>query len=477
MGGAHGHVGKGRASPRQAVTSQLVRARLSCYIGSYSSAFNSEFVDSRSAVRILQVNSVGIEVGGAERSISLLSDRFRENGHDVRVLCTSRYMDRYPPEEMPSQFATDVIPAIAGPRPWRLAQYTWFPRARAAFRKMVRDFRPEVVHFHTISEFSPAMLWLDAGAPRILTVHGPEEWTGSLLEWNFPGRSRGQLTPFERAHTMYLRFVQGPHYRRNLRRFDLALAPSQFYADAVGDDLPGVPMQIVPNGVELPGPSPLPSSPSALFLGRLEASKGVEHLIAAFHRVVGDFPEVRLRIVGDGTERGRLEAAASAGAAAHAITFTGWCSADEVRAELTRASFVVVPSVWPENFGLVVLEALGSGRPIVASRVGGLPGIIRDGDSGLLVPPGDQTQLADAMRRLLASRVELERLAAGAWRSASDFDVDLHAARLEEIYRDVVVLGSSGRRHRGGWGGPIDPATLWQAIVVPVRRFRSGRLR
>lgn len=422
-------------------------------------------------MRILQVNSVGIEVGGAERSIGMTSAILRERGHEVRVFSTSRCTERFTPDRMPRRVATDVIPAIDGPRPVRLARYTWFEPARRAFGRLIDEFQPDVVHFNTVSEFSPAMLWVDTRAPRVLTVHGPEEWTGSLLEWNFPSMADGGLSRVERIHLGYLRWVQRPHYLRNLRRFDRVLAPSRYYAEAAGNDL-RMPVTVVPNGVEIPGAYPITDHQALLFVGRLEAVKGVNHLIAAFHRVARSHPGARLRIVGDGEHRAALEDLARRGDGADRIRFEGWRSPDEVQAALRESGMVVVPSVWPENHGLAALEALGVGRPLVVSRVGGLQYVIEHEVSGLVTEPGDVDGLFAALDRMLRDPALVDRLGAGAAERSGEFAVELHADRLEEIYRELVEGGATST---SGPGGAV--AAMWRRgrALAPRLPLARGR--
>jgi glycosyltransferase involved in cell wall biosynthesis len=138
----------------------------------------------------------------------------------------------------------------------------------------------------------------------------------------------------------------------------------------------------------------------------LAEKKGVHHLIDAFARAFGDDPGVTLEIVGDGSERPRLEALARDLGVAGRVTFLGVMNRDEVVVAMSRADGFVLPSLF-ETFGVVVIEALALGKPVVATRCGGPEAILRAED-GLIVPAGDVGALAEAMERLRANHPQYD---------------------------------------------------------------------
>jgi glycosyltransferase involved in cell wall biosynthesis len=103
------------------------------------------------------------------------------------------------------------------------------------------------------------------------------------------------------------------------------------------------------------------------------------------------------------------------------------------------AAMVVVPSIWPEPCPTVALEALAFGRPVVASRIGGLPDLVADGNTGLLVPPGDPGALAGAITTLLSDRSRLKAMAAAAYASAALFATKAVVSRIEAVYADAAA--------------------------------------
>lgn len=169
------------------------------------------------------------------------------------------------------------------------------------------------------------------------------------------------------------------------------------------------------NGVDLQRFRPRPPSDAryaganVLVVAYLTPHKGVHHAINAFARL--RHPDARLTIVGDGPEAPRLEALARSRGVRDRVLFLGL--RDDLPAQMNDADLFVHTSL-VEGFGLAVAEAMASGRAVIASRVGGIPELIEDGQSGLLVPPGDEERLAAAMDLLLSNpsyRRELEEAA------------------------------------------------------------------
>ncbi|MBK6656629.1 MAG: glycosyltransferase family 4 protein [Proteobacteria bacterium] len=144
---------------------------------------------------------------------------------------------------------------------------------------------------------------------------------------------------------------------------------------------------VIGNGIELAAPSAASDRTELLYVGRLAADKGVIHLLEAMRCC----PGARLTIVGDGPERERLQAAARG--IAH-IQFAGRTPPEQVPAWLAQAGIVVLPSLRNEGLPNVLLEAMAAGLVVIASRNAGIPDLVRDGENGLLVEPGDSRALA-----------------------------------------------------------------------------------
>ena len=207
----------------------------------------------------------------------------------------------------------------------------------------------------------------------------------------------------------------------------------------------GAPVDLIPHGVDLerfrPSPPPNGEVLSLLAVGRLVPKKGFPVLIAAASRLLAPFC---LRIVGDGPERDALERQIAAAGLEDRVELAGPRTHDDLPAEYATADIVVVPSVMDatgDRDGLpnVVLEAMASGRPVVASDVGAVHSAVVDGRTGVVVPPGDAAALAGALEFLVDQPEWRERLGREA-RARVERDFELHSCTtrlrhfLETVY-------------------------------------------
>jgi glycosyltransferase involved in cell wall biosynthesis len=167
--------------------------------------------------------------------------------------------------------------------------------------------------------------------------------------------------------------------------------------------------------------------------GRLTAQKALDVALDAVVRV----PEARLLLLGDGPERPRLEAEAVARGLGDRVRFLGPGTRDEVLRLFAAADAMLVTSAW-ENLPHTVLEALAVGTPVIATSVGGVPEVVRDGENGLLVPPGDAIAVAAAVLRLAGDEPLRQRLRAAARPSVAGFAEEAILARVVELLQGVV---------------------------------------
>jgi glycosyltransferase involved in cell wall biosynthesis len=176
--------------------------------------------------------------------------------------------------------------------------------------------------------------------------------------------------------------------------------------------------------------------PLAGIIARLNPQKGHTYLVTAFAKVVESLPEARLLIVGDGNLIGGLERQTRELRITRRVTFTGW--RDDIPRIMAALNLLILPSLW-EGFGLVLLEAMMMGKPIVASRVSAIPEIVVDGVTGLLVPPRDPEALAEAILALLQDKEQAEAMGqAGRERVEGYFSVERMVQQTEALYEALI---------------------------------------
>jgi len=197
------------------------------------------------------------------------------------------------------------------------------------------------------------------------------------------------------------------------------------------------------NSLESPSllPEPLPDNPPRLLcLGRLIFDKGFDLALSALAMLVALHPQVEMVIAGDGPARPELERQAAALGLAERVSFVGWVVPERVPALLNTATVVVMPSRWEEAFGLVALEAALMARPVVATRVGGLPEVVAHGQTGLLVEKDDPQALAEAIAWLLAHPDQAAEMGQAARRRALEiFSWERCVDAYDALYRKVAT--------------------------------------
>jgi glycosyltransferase involved in cell wall biosynthesis len=180
------------------------------------------------------------------------------------------------------------------------------------------------------------------------------------------------------------------------------------------------------------------SAPVITVTGRLaSAQKGQELLIRALPDILRQCPDAVLIVVGDGPDRARLEALIRELHLHRAMRLPG--HRDDIPSVLAATDVLVVPSLCEEAFSLAALEGMAAGRPVVASAVGGLPEIVRHGETGLLVPKGDASALVDATLRLLRNSALAHRLGRAGSAFAARFTIDAHVEELTEFYEEIAA--------------------------------------
>lgn len=331
-------------------------------------------------------------------------------------------------------------PATKGDRPvvsralWHL-QDSYNPWMQRAVRRVVMSERPDVACVHNICGWSAA-IWGTLHRLHVPAVQVLHDYYGICPKSTM--YRRGENCSKQCRDCALLRL---PH-RRLSRRVSAVVGVSQFvlkqhlslgYFDTV--KLRRVIHNVLPLS-KVPPPH-MPLKPEHLgvrfgFIGRLSPVKGVDRLIRAFSRLGATYAE--LWVAGDGGSGYARELQSLAEGAR--VRFLGRVAATDFYKEV---DVVLVPSAWNDPLPTVVIEAFASGRPVIATRRGGIPELIEDGENGLLVNPDDPDELYNAMRRLQVDDGLRQRLAAGASRAAlRHLDVRGWASQYTRILEEVV---------------------------------------
>jgi glycosyltransferase involved in cell wall biosynthesis len=361
-------------------------------------------------MRILLVSDYATPTGGAELMILSLRAALRRRGHDARLFASSAR-----PLNAPSQADYECFGVSSRLR--GLVQVA-NPSAYWRLRQVLQEFRPEVVHVRLfLSQLSPAILPLLRDTPAIYHVawYRPICPIGTkMLPDGSPCHEpagaaclRNRCFPAYAWPTAMLQIKLWRHWRD---AFDLIVANSgatRKRLEAEGIE----PVEVVWNGVPVCSPRRLLSPrPTIVFAGRLVPEKGADVLVDAFARLRTRIPEARLLIAGEGPERNCLESQIRRLYLNGTVDLLGYLSRAELEERFNDAWVQVVPSRWEEPFGIAAAEALMRGTALIASGTGGLSEMVRNGETGILVPPGDSGALGEALVSLTEDPARIDRM-------------------------------------------------------------------
>jgi glycosyltransferase involved in cell wall biosynthesis len=354
--------------------------------------------------------------GGAELATWLLSRSLQACGHDVEVVTSRMY--NAPEDEVVDglQIRRVLLPPTA-----TADQVETVAAGLARTRRIIARFQPELM---LLSEPLALLMYYvgtrkDFPVTTMFSIHAhlEDEWT--------PTRLTGRI----------------------VRASDYVTSCSAVLLESARKAMPEIAAksQAIVNALPLPGltPAPLPlDAPRFLCIGKMIESKNYATAIRAFARIAAAYPAARLVMTGDGAQRALLHTLVDSLGIADRVDFTGWIPQDEVYAAMNRVTAILVPSL-SEGMGLVALQGMQMGRPVIASAVDGLLELVVDGETGYLAPPGDDAALAERMARLLDNpEATLAMGQAARRRATADFVYEPYVEKYDRLVRRLVEARS-----------------------------------
>lgn len=257
-------------------------------------------------------------------------------------------------------------------------------------------------------------------------------------------------TVYARGSEVYLPWLfKTPISKLVLRRADVVIALTEDMKTEM-QKIYSRDVAVIPNGIDLESYEDLPTKEASrqrlalnnndkiiLFVGTLRPVKGLKYLIQAMNIIRQKDTKARLMLIGYGEERQSLEGLVKELDLGDRVTFVGKVPNEKVPEYMSASDVFVLPSV-SEGFPVVILEAMASGLPIVATKVGGLPEIVKDGESGFLVEPSNPEQLADRVLTLLKNEDSRQRMIMNNRNKVQQYSWENTVGQLEAIYSRVV---------------------------------------
>lgn len=393
-------------------------------------------------MRVLLINKFHYLKGGAERAYFDTAHILAENGHTVAFFAMKH------PENIDTPWGRFFVSQVdyhdqaAGlsSKLRAAARIVWNHEAAAKLEALIEEFKPEVAHLHnTYHQLSPSIIWTlrKHGVRIVMTLHDYK-----LISPNYSLLVRGKIWDYTSGwRAIFDRAVQDSYLKSAIcavekwfhaaigtfSKVDAYIAPSRFLIEkfqSVGFPYPI--RHIVQPIRPFPGVPKTAGGEYLLFIGRLSEEKGVGTLIEACALMQGD---IGLKIIGTGPEETLLRDQAKS---VPGVEFLGYQAGEAWEQAIQGAKALVVPSIWYENMPYVVLEALSRGKPVIATRLGGVPERIREGENGWLFEPDDSHDLVRAIRSLMLYP-EPDKLATAAYESVAD-------ARPESYYQNLLSV-------------------------------------
>lgn len=408
-------------------------------------------------MKICLVNTYHYRRGGDSTYTFDLADMLRAHGHEVvHFAMKHRYNVECPEEE----FFVDYVDyreifESAGPvarlRAFLRSVYSF--EARNKFAALLDKTGPDIIHMQnfrrhlTFSILGPA---LARDIPIVFTAHDYDPvcpnslfFTGGEICEACGGKHYFRALPrrckqgsFAGTAAVVLEsyFVRSMRYFHRVKRI---ITPSAFAREKfIECGLDGEKIKVIHNFIDTG--SFVPSyggGDYVIFFGRLVAEKGIDVLIEAAAKTT----DIKVLIAGEGPQRDYLEARRAEVGAAN-VEFLGYVDREDLLPLIQGSMFVVVPSIWYENFPYNVLESLALGKPVIGSRIGGIPETVEDGRTGFLVEPRDAETLARRMTLLAGDPALRENLGRNARaRVEKEFSAGIHYDKLIALYNDVTA--------------------------------------
>ncbi|MEE3066172.1 MAG: glycosyltransferase family 4 protein [Actinomycetota bacterium] len=357
--------------------------------------------------------------GGVQSHVLQLAKVLRDRGHDVSVLAPAS-----PHVNLP-EYVVSAGKAIPIPYNGSVARLQFSPAVHGRVRRWLTEGDFDVLHLHEPNAPSLSMWALRiAEGPIVATFH--TSTTKSLTLSVFQGLLR-------------------PLHEKIIGRIAVSDLARRWQMEALGSDAVEI-----PNGVDV---ASLASAPrldgyprpgkTVLFLGRFDESrKGMEVLLEALPRVVERFGDLQVLVVGHGDED---ELRSESGSLAKHMRFLGQVDDAGKASAMRSADVYCAPNIGGESFGIVLVEAMAAGTPVVASDLDAFRRVLHDGDAGRLVPVGDAAGLADGLIEMLENDALRERYVAAACEVVAQYDWSVVASQIMRVYETVAGSGAKVR--------------------------------
>jgi len=358
--------------------------------------------------------------GGVTEHIFHLDRCFRAWGHDVRIVAATSEDAQNVPDNVIRISHSITSVHFSG----SVSRVTLSPRIYLPVKRLLRKERFDVIHIHEpLTPTLPLFVLRHAKSITVGTFHAYREKRHWALQ------------------------TMAPLVQPLLNKLDARICVSEASYNLMSHYFPGD-YRIIPNGIDVqqfageqvtPVAKYLDGRPNILFVGRLEKRKGLRYLIRAFPYIVEAIPNVRLLVVGAYSKEDKEPFVRYARMHhLNGIHFVGRVSRQDLPRYYKTCDVFCAPSTGFESFGIVLLEAMAAGKPIVATNIPGYRGVLDHGREGWLVEPENERALADAIIQLLQNPALRQQMGANGRQKAASYDWPIIARQILDVYEELI---------------------------------------
>lgn len=404
-------------------------------------------------MRILQINKFFYLKGGPERYMFKLSELLRAKGHEIAFFSMRHDKNKA------SQWSQYFVKNIDYNKRQNLKEQIkifkntlYSHEAEKKISKLIDDFRPDIAHVHNFNhQLTPSILFAlkRKKVPIVMTMHDYKLVCPSYSMLNHGRicelckgkkfyhcfRTRCHKNSFNKSLAVTIESYLHHNILDSYRFINYFICPSKFIMNKVRE------MGLRGNFVHLPHfvrsyewkPLDGKESNKIVYYGRLSPEKGVWTLIEAVKEL-----SVNLTIIGDGPLKNLIEERVKHDEIKN-IKLFGHLDGNRLVEEISKNTFLIIPSECYEVFGLVVIEAFALGLPVIGANIGGIPEAVKNGEAGLLFEPGNVENLRDKIKQLLADPDKVAQMGRNAQALVEkEYNVELHYERLMKVYNNAI---------------------------------------
>jgi glycosyltransferase involved in cell wall biosynthesis len=382
------------------------------------------------------VNDKGFESGGISSYLINFKKELKKAGYTIKILSSD-----INPEK--KHFSDYKFRSFNKNRICRISFAIFNPFSYFKIKQILKEFNPDIIHLHNILNLaSPSILCCLKNIPTILTIH----------DYGMICPVECKILPsLEVCNSSYGKNcikcigIKGYYYakikrkisERLFKNIDLFIAPSlRIKKDFMKTGILNI--KNIYTGIKLLKYSKLNEGNNLLYVGRLSREKGIECLLKAMIDIIKKVPTVYLNIVGTGPEKQNLEELIKQLKLEKNVSLIGQVPNKEIGRYFEISNIVIVPSICEEAFVLVGIEAMSVGRPVIGSRVGGIPEWLDDGKTGFLVDPGNSAQITEKVIQLFSNRKLMDKMGEMGRKKAEQFNIKKHIEEIGKVYQELI---------------------------------------